>query len=222
MRQKHIWITLLVLSTVTIVVLLVCTRPILAQAQAQHGDKGQPASTYNPYPPGILPSDVSSELARVLRESDVIEDRALARWHALPPPTLAGQPPILQNSGTEVIETLGELMLYDTRISPGKNEACASCHMPYAGFGGPIPSVNLTIVAYPGTVHFRVGKRTPQRHPYSPFFPVLQYNQAQGQFFGGLGRVFGNGERSLLKATADGANEQPDGENGRKVLLGGV
>ena len=76
-------------------------------------------------------------------------------------------------------------MLYDKNISPGKNQACASCHMPYAGFSGPIPSVNLTMVAYPGTVHFRAGKRTPQRHPYAPFFPVLQYNQAQGLFFGG-------------------------------------
>jgi hypothetical protein len=28
-------------------------------------------------------------------------------------------------------------------------------------------------------------QRTPQRHPYSPFFPVLQYNQAKGLFFGG-------------------------------------
>jgi cytochrome c peroxidase len=57
--------------------------------------------------------------------------------------------------------------------------------MPYAGFGGPIPSVNLTIIDFPGTAHFRVGKRIPQRHPYAPFFPVLQYNQVQGLFFGG-------------------------------------
>jgi cytochrome c peroxidase len=57
--------------------------------------------------------------------------------------------------------------------------------MPYAGFSGPIPSVNLTMIAYPGTARFRAGKRTPQRHPYAPFFPVLQYNQAQGLFFGG-------------------------------------
>jgi cytochrome c peroxidase len=116
---------------------------------------------------------------------DVIESRALARWHGLEPPTLAGQPPILQNTGTEAIETLGELMLYDKNISPDRNEACASCHMPYAGFSGPIPSVNLTMIAYPGTAHFRAGKRVAQRHPYSPFFPVLQYNQVQGLFFGG-------------------------------------
>ena len=116
---------------------------------------------------------------------DVIESRAIARWHALPPPILTGQPPILQNSGTEAIETLGELMLYDKNISPNRNEACASCHMPYAGFSGPIPSVNLTMIAYPGSDRFRAGKRTAQRHPYAPYFPVLQYNQAQGLFFGG-------------------------------------
>jgi cytochrome c peroxidase len=57
--------------------------------------------------------------------------------------------------------------------------------MPYAGFSGPIPSVNLTMIAFPGTVHFRAGKRTAQRHTYAPFFPVLQYNEVQGLFFGG-------------------------------------
>jgi cytochrome c peroxidase len=76
-------------------------------------------------------------------------------------------------------------MNYDKHISPGKNQACASCHMPYVAFSGPIPSVNLTMIAYPGTVHFRAGKRSAQRYTYSPFFPVLQYNQEQGLFFGG-------------------------------------
>src|SRR6266446_6337688 len=140
---------------------------------------------YNPYPPGILPPDLSSEIARVVREVDFVESRALARWHALKPPILTGQPPTLQNTGTEAMETLGELMNFDKNMSPNQNQACMSCHMPYAGFSGPIPSVNLTMIAYPGTVHFRAGKRTPQRHPYAPFFPVLQYNQVQGLFFGG-------------------------------------
>ena len=105
----------------------------------------------------------------------MVEGRALARWKALKQP----------NTGTEAIETLGELMLYDRKISPRENQACASCHMPYAGFSGQIPSVNLTMIAFPGTVPFRAGKRTAQRHPYAPFFPVLQYNQVQSLFFGG-------------------------------------
>ncbi len=183
MRYKSHWIAVLSLSTLAIAVLLVCIRP--ASVRAERGDKDQPAATYDPYPAGILPSDLNSETARVLREIDRIENRAVARWHALPPATLTGQPPILQDSGTEETETLGELMLFDKNISPNRNVACASCHMPYAGFSGPIPSVNLTMIAYPGTAHFRAGKRTAQRHPYAPFFPVLQYNQAQGLFFGG-------------------------------------
>jgi cytochrome c peroxidase len=144
-----------------------------------------PPQIYNPYPPGILPDDLDAELARVLQEIDVIEDRAVQRWHSLEPPIVTGQPPILQNTGTESIETLGELMNFDKNISPNRNQACASCHMPYVAFSGPIPSVNLTMIAYPGTVHFRAGKRTAQRYTYSPFFPVLQYNEEQGLFFGG-------------------------------------
>ena len=41
---------------------------------------------YNPYPPGILPADLESEIERVLREIDVIENRAIQRWRSLPPP----------------------------------------------------------------------------------------------------------------------------------------
>src|ERR1700726_3013898 len=109
----------------------------------------------------------------------------LSDRHAIPPPTVAGNPPILQNTGVAAVEILGKLMNYDKNISPNKNQACASCHMPYVAFSGPIPSVNLTMIAYPGTSHFRAGKRTAQRYPYAPFFPVLQFNEVQGAFFGG-------------------------------------
>jgi cytochrome c peroxidase len=183
-------IALSVLTVTGVAAWLIASQTVLVSAQngadpAQKGPRDVSRPDYNPYPAGILPSDLNSEIERVLREVDVIESRALARWHALPPPILTGQPPILQNTGTEATEILGELMLFDKNISPNRNQACTSCHMPYAGFSGPIPSVNLTMIAFPGTVHFRAGKRTAQRHPYSPFFPVLQYNQEQGQFFGG-------------------------------------
>ena len=180
-----------VFSTVLVflaVVVGVCVMPRAALAQtaaAQSDSFPKPPPDYNPYPPGILPSDLNSELARVSREVDVIEARALAQWKALTPPVLTGQPPTLQGTGTAAVEVLGELMNYDRNISPFRDIACASCHMPYAAFSGPIPSVNLTMVAYPGTVHFRAGKRTAQRYTYSPFFPVLQYNEVQQSFFGG-------------------------------------
>jgi cytochrome c peroxidase len=98
--------------------------------------------------------------------------------------TRVGNPPIIQNNGVAAV-ILGKLMNFDKNISPNENVACASCHMPYVGFSGPTPSVNLTMIAYPGTVHFRAGKRTAQRYTYSSYFPPLQFNATQGAFFGG-------------------------------------
>ena len=150
------------------------------------GQIGAPSTpVYNPYPPGILPANINSELARVEREVDFIENEAIGQWHALAPPTLTGNPPILQNTGVQSVEVLGKLMNFDKSISPNENVACASCHMPYAAFSGPIPSVNLTMIAYPGSFHFRAGKRTAQRYTYASYFPPLQFNTTQAAFFGG-------------------------------------
>jgi cytochrome c peroxidase len=162
--------------------------PIVATVGAQgqqdnQGNNGVPI--YNPYPRGILPRDLESEIERVRREVKFIFQQALAQWAALPPPNLTGQPPTLQGSGYDMVQTLGKLMNFDENISVFKNQACASCHMPYAGFSGPIPSVNLTMVAFPGSFHFRAGKRTAQRYTYAPWFPVLQLNETQQLFFGG-------------------------------------
>jgi len=150
-----------------------------------HGQSGPAATVYDPYPAGILPSNIDTELARVLQEVQVIETEAIGQWQALPPLTLAGNPPILQNNGQAGVEILGKLMNFDKNISPNENSACASCHMPYAGFSGPIPSVNLTMIAYPGSAHFRAGKRTAQRYTYASYFPPLQYDAVQAAFFGG-------------------------------------
>src|SRR5437868_6591937 len=57
--------------------------------------------------------------------------------------------------------------------------------MPYVAFSGPIPSVNLTMVAYPGSYRYRAAKRTAQRYTYSHTFPVLNLNTTQELFFGG-------------------------------------
>jgi len=142
-------------------------------------------SVYNPYPPGILPADLTSEITRVRAEVAFIENEAIGQWHALPPPVLTGQPPTLQGTGQMANVLLGKLMNFDEHMSPFNNRACGFCHMPYAGFSGPIPSVNLTMVAYPGSFEFRAGKRTAQRYTYSPNFPVLKFNKTQAAFFGG-------------------------------------
>ena len=181
MRHKRL-IGFLAVSVVIAATLFISSRLLRAQNSAQ---QDVTPTTYNPYPPGILPSDLNSEIARVKREIRGIHRQYLAQWRALPAPNFQGNPPTLQGTGYESVRILGGLLNYDLKMSVDENEACAFCHMPYAGFGGPIPSVNLLPTAYPGSVHFRFGKRTPQRYTYSPKFPVLKYNTTQAAFFGG-------------------------------------
>jgi len=169
-------------------------------ASAKEEKKKEPTPTvYNPYPPGILPSDLTSEIIRVRHEVRGIFDEALLESKALPPPVFAGNPPALQGSGYASVEILGKLMNFDENISPFRNIACASCHMPYAAFSGPIPSVNLTMIAYPGTFHFRAGKRTAMRYTYSPDFPVLEFNPTQSA--PGISAVFNGGNFWDARAT---------------------
>jgi cytochrome c peroxidase len=185
MRKARRSIALMILSAGAIVVLLMCIGFLSVQVGAQQNKQTQQPQVYNPYPPGILPSDLPQEIERVRGEIRFIENEAIGEWHALGPVTYTGQPPIIKGNGYAAMRILGKLMNYDQNISPFKNEACAACHMPYAGFSGPIPSVNLTMIAYPGSFHFRAGKRSAQRYTYSPDFPVLEYNTTQAAFFGG-------------------------------------
>jgi cytochrome c peroxidase len=152
---------------------------------AQDPGRPQRLPIYDPYPDGILPPDILQETRRVQREVRNIYGGYLQEEKMLPPLTVTGNPPTIQGSGEEAQRILGGLLNYDLNMSPFRNVACASCHLPYAGFSGPIPSVNLTMIAYPGTYHFRAGKRTAQRYTYSPYFPQLFYDPTSAAFIGG-------------------------------------
>jgi cytochrome c peroxidase len=168
------------------VVAVACVTIAVGMAVSTHVVRGQASPTiYDPYPSGILPSDIATELTRVETEITSIFNNYVTQWQALTPPVVAGNPPILQNTGYDAQRILGGLLQYDLHISPFQNTACASCHMPYAAYSGPIPSVNLTMIAYPGSARYRAAKRTAQRYTYSHAFPVLNYNATQGAFFGG-------------------------------------
>jgi cytochrome c peroxidase len=196
-----------------VTVLGIVSVPLAGFTEARAQQVDQPLPAYNPYPPGILPPDLVPELLRVRREVQTVFNRYLAEWKALTPPTVAGNPPTLQGTGYEAVRILGGLMNYDENISPFRNVACSSCHMPYAGFSGPIPSVNLTMVAYPGSYRFRAGKRVAQRYPYTFRFPVLHLNSRRaggvGKFVGGAfwdGRATGY---KLQSADAEQAQHPP-------------
>jgi cytochrome c peroxidase len=93
------------------------------------------------------------------------------------------------------IETLGKLAIFDPNLSVNNNLACSFCHDPMAGYangssilsiftGGSNPgSVPITVAgAFPNQ---RIAKRNPQSYNYSPYYPPLQFNTTQGDFYGG-------------------------------------
>ena len=109
--------------------------------------------------------------------------------------TLAQLPSIPRDTAHRMkrVQTLGKLELFDKQLSVNRNTACTFCHMPYVDFTGPISMLNATTVSYTGSVRnasadqvqSRYGHRKPQSYTYAPYYPVLQFNKTQGDFYGG-------------------------------------
>ena len=134
-----------------------------------------------------LTPEVLKEIAQVEAEIDRIEAQTIARLAAPP------------DNQVQQIELLGKVIMYDKELSVNRNEACAFCHMPEAGFTGPVSGLNRTTGSYPGSVRTRYSERKPQTHSYAPLAPVLHYNPGQGDLVGGnfwdmraTGRRLGN------------------------------
>jgi cytochrome c peroxidase len=93
------------------------------------------------------------------------------------------------------VQLLGKLYIYDKTLSPQGNIACATCHAPYSGFTGGTTIFNATTVAQPGgtpilnatgpSPNVRFGPRKPQSYAYAAFAPILHYNTAVADFYGG-------------------------------------
>jgi cytochrome c peroxidase len=93
------------------------------------------------------------------------------------------------------VETLGELEIFDPNLSVNNNLACSFCHDPAAGYGNGASILSVfTGGANPGSVPItvpgaypdnRIAKRNPQSYVYAAYFPPLQYNITQGDFYGG-------------------------------------
>src|ERR1700733_5171385 len=73
-----------------------CTTIAGAMFISNHVVHGQSWQTtppaYDPYPPGILTSNIASEIARVQREINFIFDEAIGEWQALPQPNVQANP----------------------------------------------------------------------------------------------------------------------------------
>jgi cytochrome c peroxidase len=139
-------------------------------------------------PSGATQSHAPAGLEEEIKRVEAEIDRIFAD-------TLAQLPSIPGDAGSRMkrVQTLGKLELFDKQLSVNRNQACTFCHMPDVDFTGPISILNMTTVSYPGSVRdasgdpaqSRYGRRKPQSYTYSPYYPALQYNETQGDFYGG-------------------------------------
>jgi cytochrome c peroxidase len=88
------------------------------------------------------------------------------------------------------LPTIGQALVFDKTLSARKNEACAFCHTPAAGFQDGISAFTPAAGIFPGTATNRAGFRTPPSLAYSEFAPLLQFHPATktspAEFTGGL------------------------------------
>jgi cytochrome c peroxidase len=103
-----------------------------------------------------------------------------------------------QDSGLTPNEQLGKSIFFDLSLSINKNQSCATCHAPDAGWAGPDSYVNAGGAVYEGSIPGRFGDRRPPTAAYATLSPIF-YQDKKGLFVGGnfwdgraTGEVLGN------------------------------
>ena len=86
------------------------------------------------------------------------------------------QPPAL-----EPIEQLGEFLYFDENLSVRAGQACASCHLPEAGFVDPDSDLPVSAGVLPG----RFGNRNSPASAYAMYAPSFHWDEGEGLFIGG-------------------------------------
>ncbi len=85
----------------------------------------------------------------------------------------------------QLVELLGEALVYDKSLSVRGTEACALCHGQATGFAGGIQAFSHAAGVFPGEVPWRTGPRAPQSLAYAAYAPVLTYRPQTADFAGG-------------------------------------
>lgn len=89
-------------------------------------------------------------------------------------------------AGLSVMEQLGKNIFFDENLSLNKNQPCAACHAPEAGWTGPDSDVNAHGTVYEGSIAGRFGNRKPPASAYATTAPIFKYvRQGGGMFTGG-------------------------------------
>lgn len=86
------------------------------------------------------------------------------------------------------LESLGRRVFFDANLSLHRNQSCASCHAPGAGFTSPDARVNAGGSVVEGSVAGRFGNRKPPSAAYAAFAPKMHVKTQDGEsvIVGGL------------------------------------
>jgi cytochrome c peroxidase len=104
---------------------------------------------------------------------------------------------------------LGRLLYFDKSLSNPVGQACASCHLPKAGYADPDQNLPVSEGAVPG----RFGGRNAPSAAYAAFSPIFGKDPATGQYSGGQ---FWDGRAPTLEAQAKGPFLNPVEMNNTK------
>lgn len=95
---------------------------------------------------------------------------------------------VLKSAGEAVLtdmELLGKKLFFDENLSANKNQSCATCHAPEAGWVGPHSNINANGAVYEGSVAGAFGDRKPPSAAYGGDSPIL-YKEEDGLWVGGM------------------------------------
>jgi cytochrome c peroxidase len=77
-------------------------------------------------------------------------------------------------------ERLGRFLFFDTSLSARRNQSCASCHAPEAGWVGGKETFNTAGAVYEGSISGRFGSRKPPSVAYATFAPSFTLSMHHG------------------------------------------
>lgn len=85
------------------------------------------------------------------------------------------------------MEQLGKAIFFDDNLSVNRDQSCADCHAPQAGWTGPDPAINTHGAVYQGSIIGRFGNRKPPSSAYATNSPILHFviKQKEALFIGG-------------------------------------
>ena len=93
------------------------------------------------------------------------------------------------NQHLSIKAQLGKSIFFDKQLSLKRNQSCASCHDPAAGWTGPDAAVNAREAIYQGSVPGRSGNRKPPSAAYAATHPKLHLfldeDESEQLFVGG-------------------------------------